>query len=517
MSTLFLLNSEQMRAAEQHAIASGIASAKLMETAGNAVADHILASVPKGPVLVLCGPGNNGGDGFVIARYLHQAQWDVRLSCMTPIDSLRGDAKVMAGLYDGPVVPFEPAAIGSAAIIVDALFGTGLERPIEGDCAKMIAAVNASPAPVVAVDLPSGVAADSGQVLGIAVQAAITVSFFAHKIGHVCFPGRGLCGQLLVKDIGISPGVLAQLDPKIAPKAALNNPALWGHGLPRLSWDTHKYSRGEVRVLSGPVLATGAARLSARAALRAGAGVVTLLSPEGAAAENAAQITAIMQRIVTDADDWQKELGAAPKAKGALVLGPGAGTGEVLRGKVLAALKSDWACVCDADALTSFEEKSEAFFDALREQDVLTPHEGEFARLFPDLLPDGVSSKLERVRAAALRAGCVVVLKGPDSVVAHPDGRAVVNTNGVPDLATAGAGDVLAGFIAALIAQGMPSFDAASAGVWMHGACAQLAGPGLIAEDLPEQMPALLRQLFAPQNARSDGNEEAGERGGEGA
>jgi NAD(P)H-hydrate epimerase len=397
----------------------------------------------------------------------------------------------MAGLYDGKVEPLTPAVLEGAGLIIDAIFGTGLARPVEGAAKAMIDAANAHPAPVLAVDLPSGVNADTGAVMGAAIRAARTATFFLKKPAHVLFPARALCGPVDVIDIGIPPTVLA----KINPRTAENQPELWAPVFRRPSFNAHKYTRGHVAVVSGGRLKTGAARLAARGALRTGAGLVTVLSPPEAAAENAAQLTSIMLREAADARAISAIL--EDKRFTSAIIGPGAGASDATRAKTLAILKSGAAAVLDADALTSFEGEPQTLFSALRPGDVLTPHAGEFARLFKGLEPEAVG-KLEAARKAAALAGAVVVLKGADTVVAGPDGRASINVNAPPDLATAGAGDVLAGFIAGLLAQGMPAFDAATAAVWLHGACAQSAGPGLIAEDLPDALPRVLKLLLAP-------------------
>jgi hydroxyethylthiazole kinase-like uncharacterized protein yjeF len=353
-----------------------------------------------------------------------------------------------------------------------------------------VAAINRAPCPVLAVDVPSGLPADDGQPLGPCVEAAATVTFFRKKPGHLLYPGRARCGALTLADIGIPAATLEA----IAPRAFENTPALWAAALPRPGWEAHKYRRGHAVVVSGPMSRTGAARLAAGAALRAGAGLVTLASPADALAVNAAHLTAVMLRRFEGAAGLAALL--ADLRFTAVALGPGLGTGGEERDTVLAALDSAAAVVLDADALTLFADAPDALFAALAGRgadSVLTPHDGEFARLFPDL---AAGSRLARARAAAARAGAVVVLKGADTCVAAPDGRAAINANAPPWLATAGSGDVLSGIVAGLAAQGTPAFEAACAGVWMHGAAGAEAGPGLTAEDLAPALRPVIARLI---------------------
>lgn len=461
----------------------------MMEAAGAAAANFIIRSIAPAPAVILCGPGNNGGDGFVVARKLKEAGWTVRAGLYGERQNLKGDAALMANLYEGAVEPLTPFLLDGAGVIVDALFGTGLQRAIDGALRDAVAAANASPAPIFAIDLPSGVDADSGAVLGAAIQAAATVTFIAKKPGHFLYPGRALCGQVALADIGVRDEWVAG----VQPATYENHPALWGRSWRRPTFLTHKYDRGHAAIVSGPRLRTGAARLAARAALRAGAGLATVLSPEDAAVENATQLTAVMVREADNAAAIGEIL--SDKRFTVALIGPGAGVGDATKESVLAILRSTAAGVLDADALTSFENDPASLFAALRPDDVLTPHAGEFVRLFPRSKDQ---PRLAAARAAAAAAKAVVVLKGADTIIAAPDGRAIINANAPFELATAGAGDVLAGFIAGMRAQGMPGFDAAAAGVWLHGAAAQVAGPGLIAEDLPEALPQVLRALFTP-------------------
>jgi hydroxyethylthiazole kinase-like uncharacterized protein yjeF len=410
-------------------------------------------------------------------------------------DSLQGDAALAARGWKYPVLPFNPQAIGKPALIIDALFGAGLNRPVKGEPLEMIEAINANGAPVLAVDLPSGINGTSGAVMGAAINAAETVTFFRRKPAHLLMPGRKHCGRVRVADIGIDARVLVE----ISPQTSENVPQSWQKSFPVPDIDGHKYARGHAVVLSGDLASTGAARLAARGALRAGAGLVTLASPRDALAVNAAALTAVMVRAIDNAIQFGELLN--DRRLNSVVIGPGAGVGARTRDFVHTALSAKRGLVLDADALTSFAEAPERLFEQIKAshdpQVVLTPHEGEFPRLFSDISNKNPGrSKLERVRDAAARSGAVVLLKGPDTVVASPDGRASIASNAPPWLATAGAGDVLAGMIAGVLAQGVAAYEAACIGVWMHGEAAREAGPGLIAEDLTEVLPAVFRRLY---------------------
>jgi hydroxyethylthiazole kinase-like uncharacterized protein yjeF len=490
-----VLTTAEMERADRLTIAAGTPGFALMLSAGQAVAAAAMDLVEEGPILVVAGPGNNGGDGFVAAAELAAHGREVQVILLCDRDSLQGDAASAARGWKYPVLPFNPQAIGKPALIIDALLGAGLNRSVKGEALEMIEAINANGAPVLAVDLPSGINGTTGSVMGIAVEAIETVTFFRRKPAHLLLPGRIHCGRVRVADIGIDAKVLTE----IAPKTFENIPSFWRGSLPIPQIDGHKYNRGHVVVVSGGLSATGAARLSARGALRVGAGLVTLASPRDALVVNASALMAIMVRGVDTAIEFAEVL--SDKRLNACVIGPGAGVGERTKDFVLTVLSAKRAAVLDADALTSFADAPDHLFEAIKHaqdpQVVLTPHEGEFPRLFSDISnKHSLRSKLERVRDAAERAGAVVLLKGPDTVVASPDGRATIAANAPPWLATAGAGDVLSGMIAGLLAQGVPAFEAASIGVWMHGEAAREAGPGLIAEDLPETLPAVTRRLY---------------------
>ena len=476
----WLLTPAAMGRADQAAARSGIDSFGLMEKAGQAVAAAALRLLPGAlRFVVLCGPGNNGGDGYVAARALADAGAEVAVFRLGDPGRLKGDAATAfarCAIAGEALDSYEPRP-GDA--IIDAIFGAGLDRPVPEAVAAVVDKVGAQGLPVIAVDLPSGLDGRSGRVLGAAFEAYHTVTFMALKPGHVLMPGRRLCGPVEVYDIGIPQRIVAAE----AGPAGLNTPAAWAALLPKAEPEAHKFRRGHLTVFSGPASATGAARLSAAAGLRAGAGLVTIASPKDALEANASQLTAVMLKPVDDLAALCAYLD--DRRHNAFVLGPGFGVGEKARDFALA-LK-DRRLVLDADGITSFRDDPSALFEAFSTGEtrlVLTPHEGEFARLFPDVAEGKSLSKIEMALAAAERAHAVIVYKGPDTVITAPDGRALVNTNAPPSLATAGSGDVLAGIIGGLLAQGMPAFEAAAAGVWYHGKAGSGAGRGLTAEEL---------------------------------
>jgi hydroxyethylthiazole kinase-like uncharacterized protein yjeF len=491
-----LLTTAEMARADQLTIESGTPGAALMENAGRAVAAAVAERRPEGAVVVVAGPGNNGGDGFVAARLLAEQGFDVRVALFGERSALKGDAAAAAARWTGPVEPAAPKSVRDAAVIVDALFGAGLARPVEGQAFAIITAMNAEQAEKIAVDLPSGISGNTGQVVGAAaVQAAGTVTFFRKKPGHLLLPGRLHCGTITMADIGIPDIVLDE----IHPQTWANEPPLWIRKFPRPTEAGHKYGRGHVVVVSGDMPSTGAAKLAARGALRAGSGLVTIASPKGALATHAAESVAVMVREVNGAGGLAEFL--TDRRRNVVVAGPGGGVGEEMMAQVSAVLASNAAVVLDADALTSFADRRDQLFAKIRGRAkpvVLTPHDGEFHRLFSMISGDSdVKSKLEKVRVAAKESGAIVVLKGADTVIAAPDGGAAITANAPATLATAGSGDVLAGIIAGLLAQSTPVFEAVCAAVWLHGEAAAEFGPGLIAEDLPDMLPKVFRRLLA--------------------
>lgn len=488
-----LLTGEEARRADAEAIAAGTPGLVLMRRAGRAVAATAAAMVEPGArILVLAGPGQNGGDGFVAATRLANEGFDVAVALLGDRAHLSGDAAIVAAEWGGATLSGEQAPVGEADLLIDALFGTGLTRNLEGAARDIVGRMNASHCPILSIDLPSGIDADTGRSRGAAVNATRTVTFVARKPGHLLLPGREHSGLVEVVDIGVEAEVLERLRAKLR----ANNPGLWEHAFPRPGRSSHKYDRGHTLVLSGGAARTGAARMAARAALRIGSGLVTVASPPEAIGVNAAHLTAIMLRGCDGPEGLQAIL--QDERFNALVLGPALGVHSGTRALVSVAAHAHRSLVLDADALTSFESLATELHQVFRSAPtVLTPHGGEFARLFsghPDILE--APSKWAKAQRAALFTGAVVVLKGADTVIAAPDGRAAINENGTPYLATAGSGDTLCGMIAGLMAQGMPAFEAACAGVWIHAEAATNFGPGLIAEDLPELVPGVLRALL---------------------
>ena len=525
-----LLTAAQMRAIEEAAIASGeVSGLELMERAGRGVVEAIFEEwpdlapswgpAPKPPefegqddkehrAVVLCGPGNNGGDGFVIARLLKEAGWDVEVFLYGDAAKLPPDARVN---YERWVVLGEVAPLSSCysdrwvhqPIVVDAVFGTGLARPIPDEARNVLmATMNCRR---VAVDVPSMLSSDTGEMLSpmfSSSAAHLTVTFHRMKLGHVLKDGPDNCGRVRVVDIGLDQ---SNLYPQGSPDVVQGAFDIDADSLGKDRG--HKYSHGHVLVMSGGVGMGGAGRLTARAALRVGAGAVTLGCPPAALMENAAQLNAVMLRPIEDANDLVEAL--ADKRINAFCLGPGMGTGKregMLMKAVLVDEEEPRPAVLDADALTLLARDG-ALFGKLNKQCVLTPHAGEFSRLFPDVAAKLAApatkgraySKVDATRDAAKRAGCVVLFKGPDTVIAAPDGRCSINASiyerAAPWLATAGSGDVLAGFIAGLLARGFAPMQAAETGAWLHTECALSFGPGLIAEDLPEELPKVFRSL----------------------
>ncbi|MEC3860074.1 NAD(P)H-hydrate dehydratase [Mesobacterium sp. TK19101] len=529
-----LLTAAQMRALEQRAMASGdVTGAELMSRAGEGVVAAIFETWPdlqQGArrAVVLCGPGNNGGDGYVIARVLAERGWTVSAFVLGDPSKLPPDARANHDLWltCAPFADVKPIDTLSrtdcvaADLLIDALFGTGLNRALDNDLHAALWQALDGDTPVVdrvvAVDVPSGLCADSGRLLGRdglrtssswddgagslgtghALAADLTVTFHAPRLGHVLQDGPRLCGRVVVKDIGLPD--LSRSDLVYARLVAA--PV----HVARKGCFAHKFDHGHAVVLSGGAGRSGAARLSARAALRIGAGLVTLAVPPAAATEVASQITAEMLRVVPDADALFDLLGDDRIT--ALCLGPGLGLGREAAALVRRTLSENRGTVLDADALTLLARMDDAW-RLLHRRCVLTPHGGEFARLFPDIAESLAArpqtgpamSRVDAVRAAARRAGCTVLLKGPDTVIAGPDGGVAVHDashdRAAPWLATAGAGDVLAGVITGLLARGMTPFKAAKAGVWVHTEAARSFGPGLVATDLPDAIPRVLREL----------------------
>lgn len=482
-----LLDVRQMGEADRMALATGRTVVELMENAGEAVCVEIQKRWTPRPVTVLCGPGNNGGDGFVVAQHLSAAGWPVRVALLGSREKLTGAARHHADLWRGTVEAIDLNVLDGAELVVDAIFGAGLSRALEGAAADTLSSAVQRKLPIVAIDVPSGLMGDTGETLG-AVASELTVTFFRRKPGHLLLPGKKLCGEVVVADIRIPASVLEE----ISPSTFANDPCLWNAQLPSLlhgenEYNGNKYTRGHALIYGGYPM-TGAARLAARATARMGAGLTTIAVPSVAFPIYAAALTSIMVSPLDGPSDLYRMLD--DRRFSAFLIGPGAGVGVETRDGVLAMLKTGRPTVLDADAMTVFTDEPLILDRAITGPCVLTPHDGEFRRLF-----DPSGDKLTRARRAANRCGAIVILKGSDTVIASPDGRAVINSNAPPTLATAGSGDVLSGFVLGLLAQGMDPFLAACAAVWLHGAAANEIGPGLIAEDLPEMLPTVLRRL----------------------
>ncbi len=474
-----LITTEQMYAVDRQTIDAGISEQKLIANAAARVCAEITERYDECPLLVLAGPGNNGADGLKVAELLKNEGWQVIIWTYTKGKKLPDIAK--------------------AGLILDALFGAGLSKPLAGILLKLVEQINATPTPVVSVDIPTGIDGNTGQANPIAINAHMTVTFFRKKPGHVLYPGRAHCGEIICRDINIASAALNNIGGAVLYE---NHPDLWRSDFPKRCAESHKYKYGHVLCVSGPMRTTGAARLAARGALRAGAGLVSIAAPASALMVHAVHLTAIMLEKADSGADLAAL--AEDTRKNVILIGPGLGLGERAKEMVSAALSTKAALVLDADALTLFKDAPDLLFRAIKARTapvILTPHAGEFSRIFGDI-KDG--SKIDAARDAARISGAVVAYKGADTVIASPhiashsanSGVCVVNTNACAHLASAGSGDVLAGIIAGLLAQGMEPLKAACAGVWLHGAAGRRLGPGLIAGDIPGALPQLLKQTF---------------------
>lgn len=491
-----ILTVRAMSAADAHAIQKGQSGIALMQTAGAALARAITSRFAARGTAVLCGPGNNGGDGWEVAQGLKAQGWDVTVFSLVERSALKGDAAIAASRWSGPVRPMETFEPHRHALVVDALFGAGLSRPLEGLCADIAKQLDGSDSVVVSADIPSGLNGDLGRASGPVMRADLTVTFHRLKPAHLLQPGRSLCGEIVLADIGIPDSWSAS----IPACAQVNSPDLWALPCPLAMAQTHKHKRGRLCVLSGPPGSTGAAVLSARAGLIGGAGFVTLLS----GAKDVADLSLSEPSLVVRALDNQQTLGRqldGLRANG-LVLGPGGGMTSLLKAQVIEALRSGVPLVLDADALSLFENDPQALFADLHEGVVLTPHAGEFARLFPGLATKTDQNKIEVTQRAASICGAIILYKGADTVIATPDGRVRVNVHASPRLATAGTGDVLAGLIGSFLAQGMNAFDAASAGAFVHGEAGRLCGSGSTVNTVLAQLPEALARIRALSERR---------------
>ena len=478
-----LLNVASARAIDQAAIAAGTPELELMERAGAATAAAICERWQPVPTLVLAGSGNNGGDGFVVARLLADAGWQVRVACARDLKALSGSAQAMAKRWTGPVTTLEVKSLEGAGLVVDALFGTGLARPLEGEIRAVVEALNARDVPVVAVDIPSGIETDSGAVLGAAVKADLTVTFFRRKPGLVLMPGRVHAGDLVVSDLGVADAVYA----KIPVSLFVNGSDLWRDAFPWPTAESHKYTRGHAVILGGTEV-SGAARLAAHAAQRIGAGLTSIAADPSVVPIYAAFRADLMVKPIKDADGFRDLL--SDKRLNAVLLGPGSGPDERLAGAIAAALDAEVGLVLDADCFRVLADRSNGLINRLNSRVIMTPHEGELARVVGAVQP-----RLDVALKIARQTGATILLKGSDTVIAAPDGKALINTDAPPDLATAGSGDVLAGLIVGLLANRLTPFLAGIIGCWIHGRAASFFGPGLLAGDIPDLVPRVLNEL----------------------
>ncbi len=484
-----ILTTAQMAIADREMIAElkklGRSGADLMEEAGLSVVREIENLCSGSKVLVLCGPGNNGGDGFVVARHLKKSGWQVEIALLGELKSLTGDAACMAALWDDNVKNLDEINIEGYDVIVDAIFGTGLSQEISGELKNIIDDVNLAEALKIAVDIPSGIKGDTGEILGAAVSADHTVTFCRQKPAHLLYPSKEYCGKIIVTNIGIPDRIVENVNPDIF----VNNPGLWQDNVPRFSGDFHKYDKGHAVIVSGNKTHTGAGRLAAMAAQRVGAGLVSVSSPEDALDVQAAHLTSIMIR---EREQISEDL--HNKKFNSWCIGPAAGVNDKTKQEVMSILKSGRKVVLDADAITVFEDNPSELFELTNAngQAVLTPHAGEFVRIFPEFKK---LDKISAARKAAIISGSVIIYKGADTVIANPDKKVVISENAPPTLATAGSGDVLAGIVCGLMAQNMNLFEAACAGQWIHSECGNEFGEGLIAEDLISMISRVLKRL----------------------
>ncbi|MDB5396081.1 MAG: uncharacterized protein JWM91_3587 [Rhodospirillales bacterium] len=480
-----LLDVASARAIDQAAIAAGTPEIDLMERAGAATVAAIRARWQPVSTLVLAGPGNNGGDGYVVARLLVEAGWQVRIAGACARERLSGAARIAADRWQGAMRAIDPDILDGAELVVDALFGTGLRRPLDGALRATVEALNARPVPVVAVDIASGIDSDTGAILGAAVKANLTVTFFRRKPGHFLLPGRLNAGDIVVSTLDVSDAVYAAIPASLF----ANTPDLWIADFPWPTQDSHKYTRGHAILLGGTAM-TGAARLAAHAAQRIGAGLVTIAADPSVVQLYAAWRADLLVTALPSGDSFRDLL--ADRRLNAVLLGPGSGSDARLEAAIAAALDAEVGLVLDADCFRILAERANGLLERLNGHVVMTPHEGEFARLFGKPAP-----RLPAALKAAREICATLVLKGSDTIIAGADGKAVINTGAPPDLATAGSGDVLAGLIVGLVANRLHPMLAATIACWVHGEAASLFGPGLLAGDLADLVPRVLAVLRA--------------------
>lgn len=463
-----ILTAEQIKEMEQSAIAAGITEQVLMQRAGEGVVEVILAKFAPCPTVVFCGPGKNGGDGKIVAQLLEEKGWPVEV----------------VNLKDLPPLEKIEALLNQAGLIVDGLFGTGLSHPLEENMVTLITLINSSLKPVVSIDIPTGIETNSGGCYGASIQAALTVTFFRPRTGHYLLPGRAHKGELFVKDLGLPDSFFHPIT------AHLNDPSLWNDSLKDPQLLNHKYDRGPCLII-GTGCMPGAIRLATLAARRIGAGLLRVICKKEEYPLFATTAWGEIITPITSADEFLKWI--EDKHFRALLWGVGTYPHESTREQAIMTLLTKKPCVLDGGALSSFAGKTSELETHIHENVILTPHEGEFLRLFPHLA--FLNNKAEKALKAAAEIGAIIVLKGNDTVIASPQGELIINANAPATLSTAGTGDVLAGMMVSLLAQGLPPFQAAAAAVWIHGEAANHRGLGLIAEDLPGEIPSVLQEL----------------------
>jgi NAD(P)H-hydrate epimerase len=486
-----IMSAAEMSKTEAVTIADGVPGIQLMTAAGAATAQAITENFKPCPTLVLCGPGNNGGDGLIVAQHLKKSGWPVRVACMSKRNALKSDAALAAQKWDGEIESLNSnLSVHQTCLIVDAVFGAGFDRALDPELVILFDKIRTRKIPVVAVDVPSGLNATTGAVSTGALKANLTVTFTRKKTGHLLLPGKSYCGKVIVAEIGITDQTVAALNTNCFE----NHPSLWLKDFPLPSPESHKYARGHALVYGGEKR-TGAACLAAAAAQKIGAGAVTIASPKESLPVYAGYRASIMADECGSPEDWKAML--RDERRNAVLIGPGGGVNDALRQAVDAVLSFNKSGVLDADVFSVYQKNPQDLFSKLSPRYVLTPHEGEFERLFG--IMEG--TKPERALKAAKISNAIVLLKGADTVIAAPDGAMVINTNAPPSLATAGSGDVLSGIITGLIAQGMPPFMAACAAAWLQGQAAQIHGLGLTAEDIISHLPQVLNKLYGIHDA----------------
>ncbi|MDX1950377.1 MAG: NAD(P)H-hydrate dehydratase [Rickettsiales bacterium] len=494
-----IFSAENTKKADSEAERFGISNFTLMCNAGEKSADlvdKILDYKKKGDaVYILCGVGNNGGDGYITARILKERGYDIRLSNigdLRKVSELTLQAMDFAVSSGIEIEEFDEDYLEQADLIIDAIFGIGLKRDITGDIAEIIEKINYAKNSqknkflVFSLDVPSGVCSNTGEVRNIAIQADYTISYQTPKIGCYLLPAKNYVGKIEVADIGIPDEAFSEIyNPYF-----INSTDLWLDKFPFPKLESHKYHKGHIVIDGGEEDFTGASRMASIASMRVGAGLATICADEKSLPIYATSMLSVMVKRLKEIEDLEKYIKL--KKVNSAVLGCGSGFDILAPLRVYHCLEEKLACVIDADVFSIFQEKPKEFIKALKKnkKSVLTPHEGEFKRVFN---VDG--SKIERASKAAKLCDNVIVLKGNDTIIASPDGRIAVNNNAPTWLATAGSGDVLAGIIGGLLAQNMPSFEAACAGVWIHSECANILGQGLISEDLIDAIPLVLQSL----------------------